>query len=128
LPKKKKKRIDPVTRKVRSIRSSLRKYGIRDISTEEVRKMVGEVQTCAYCQEPVAVKNLSVDHKQPRSRGGADAKENIWLICVSCNYMKGALTHEEFSGLMDYLRDKPEVYRNLRARLKAGGSVLRGMY
>lgn len=61
----------------------------------EIRKRIlerdGEV--CGHCG---ATEDLAVDHKLPRSRGGADDDENLWVLCRSCNSSKGTKTVEEW--------------------------------
>ncbi|KQX62796.1 HNH endonuclease [Angustibacter sp. Root456] len=46
---------------------------------------------CAYCRAQAA----TVDHVMPRSRGGADAWENLVACCLRCNSAKGNRTPEE---------------------------------
>lgn len=50
---------------------------------------------CAYCgvHEDAAGATLTVDHHQPRSRGGAADEENIVYACPRCNEHKGAYWH-----------------------------------
>ena len=35
-------------------------------------------------------RNLTLDHIVPRAKGGADADENLQLLCGACNSMKGS--------------------------------------
>lgn len=42
---------------------------------------------CLHCG---AEENLSLDHIQPWSLGGADTMENLQTLCRSCNSRKGA--------------------------------------
>lgn len=46
---------------------------------------------CAYCGRPAA----TVDHVQPRSRGGRDSWENLVAACVKCNNVKSDRTPQE---------------------------------
>jgi 5-methylcytosine-specific restriction endonuclease McrA len=46
---------------------------------------------CRYCRLPAR----TVDHLQPRSRGGSDEESNLAAACVVCNCNKGARTPEE---------------------------------
>lgn len=45
---------------------------------------------CKGCgQDGIGFRNLEVDHKQPRSRGGTDHIDNLQLLCGFCNRTKG---------------------------------------
>jgi 5-methylcytosine-specific restriction endonuclease McrA len=44
---------------------------------------------CQYCGRRFATSELSLDHVEPRSRGGATTWENIVCACVKCNVRKG---------------------------------------
>ena len=50
---------------------------------------------CGYCQslQKYVLGTLEIDHLIPRSRGGGDDEENLWLACSPCNLYKGAQTH-----------------------------------
>ena len=61
--------------------------------------------TCQYCGRKSANSHLSVDHVQPRSRGGTTTWENCVLACVGCNARKADRTLRE-AGLK--LLRKPE--------------------
>ena len=50
---------------------------------------------CAGCQVHFPFRNLTVDHKTPRSRGGGDHFENLQLLCGACNSTKGDGTMAE---------------------------------
>ncbi len=47
---------------------------------------------CQYCG---ARERLTLDHVQPKSRGGPDAWENLVAACVPCNNRKGNRTPDE---------------------------------
>lgn len=47
---------------------------------------------CQYCG---ARDHLTIDHVQPRSRGGRDTWENLVTACTDCNSRKGSRTPEE---------------------------------
>ncbi|MDJ1372043.1 HNH endonuclease [Gulosibacter molinativorax] len=57
---------------------------------------------CAYCD---AFAN-TIDHVQPRSRGGRDSWENLVACCLRCNNVKGDRTPEEMGWK---LRHRPGV-------------------
>lgn len=48
--------------------------------------------SCQYCG---AVKNLTLDHLLPRSRGGETNWQNLVTACMRCNTRKGDRTPEE---------------------------------
>src|SRR5271163_319599 len=51
--------------------------------------------TCQYCGVVLHSSELTLDHVQPRSRGGLSTWENLVACCHSCNRRKGnQLLHE----------------------------------
>jgi 5-methylcytosine-specific restriction endonuclease McrA len=52
--------------------------------------------TCQYCFEKFPLKQLSIDHVQPRSKGGEDLHDNRVLSCIRCNRAKS-----DFSPWLD---------------------------
>ncbi len=59
---------------------------------------------CGYCGKSAS----TVDHVLPRSRGGADAWENLVACCVKCNNTKGNRTPDEMGWT---LRTRPVIPR-----------------
>ena len=52
---------------------------------------------CYYTGEPlVPGSNASLDHQQPRSRGGRDVPDNLRWVSLRVNLMKTSMTHGEF--------------------------------
>jgi len=51
--------------------------------------------TCQYCGERLPKAILTVDHVQPRSKGGDTCWENVVAACGSCNRRKGGRTPDE---------------------------------
>ena len=49
---------------------------------------------CGYCLtlEVVSGIPLTLEHIIPKSRGGQDTEDNLWLSCRLCNEAKGVLT------------------------------------
>lgn len=60
---------------------------------------------CPYCGDPVK----EIDHKQPLSKGGEHAIENLQMLCLDCNRSKHDMTDEEF-----------RKYREVEPKLKKG--------
>lgn len=59
---------------------------------------------CVYCGEVRAVEELTVDHVQPRMRGGDSSGGNVVTACAPCNARKGG------RRLADFLADEPATW------------------
>ena len=72
--------------------------------------------TCQYCGRKSGNDHLSVDHVQPRSRGGATTWENCVLACVGCNARKADQTPKEAGLRLLRAPERPRwtPYLNLR--------------
>ena len=51
--------------------------------------------TCQYCGKVQPAQALTLDHVQPRSRGGKSSWENLVTCCQRCNHDKGDRTPVE---------------------------------
>ena len=51
---------------------------------------------CVYCGEAFPAEALSVDHVQPRARGGDNSGGNLVSACGACNTRKGHRRLAEF--------------------------------
>ena len=56
---------------------------------------------CGGCEIHFPFRNLTIDHKIPRSKGGTDHFENLWLLCGACNSMKGTGTVAELKAKLN---------------------------
>lgn len=63
-----------------------------------------DAHRCAYCGRAAA----TIDHVQPRSRGGEDTWENLVAACVKCNNFKSDRTPQEMGW---QLRIRPSAPR-----------------
>lgn len=52
---------------------------------------------CAYCGKRVRLRNMTIDHAIPLSRGGTDGMENMRISCKMCNRLKGDMLPDEFT-------------------------------
>ena len=50
---------------------------------------------CQYCGKQCTSTTITLDHVQPRSRGGNTSWRNVVTACVECNRDKGRLTPDE---------------------------------
>ena len=94
--------------------------------------LLGNDAECRYCQGKLTVKNFSLDHKQPRERGGDDSEANLdFQCCSSCNTLKGNMNLDEAVILWGAIRqisdekidDKPSPRGRLLAALKTGSKL-----
>ena len=58
---------------------------------------------CVYCGELFPAEELTVDHVQPRVRGGDRSEGNLVTACRACNNLKG---HRRLSA---FLHDSPDA-------------------
>lgn len=61
---------------------------------------------CVYCGEVFDADELSVDHVQPRMRGGDSSGGNVVTACRGCNTVKAG------RRLSQFLAETPEARRN----------------
>jgi len=52
---------------------------------------------CYYCKKAIPYGEGNKEHKQPRSKGGTNFKENLAFTCIPCNTAKGAMTEAQFA-------------------------------
>ena len=56
----------------------------------------------------------STDHRRPRSQGGTNDLDNLWIICMRCNLLKNNSTHQDIERYRSILRVLEEI--NLEPR------------
>ncbi|HEU0015204.1 MAG TPA: HNH endonuclease [Longimicrobium sp.] len=61
---------------------------------------------CVYCGGVFPAEQLSLDHVQPRMRGGDNSDGNLVTACLACNARKGSLPAWHF------LADLPQEREN----------------
>lgn len=57
----------------------------------------------------------STDHKVPRSLGGTDTIENLWIICNKCNTLKNNATYEDihrYENIVAMLKESIKEEKN----------------
>lgn len=68
---------------------------------------------CVYCGDVFPTEQLTLDHVEPRMRGGDNSDGNLVTACRGCNTRKGA------APAWAYLADNPEDRANF-LRLATG--------
>lgn len=111
--------------KARSLQTSFRHATDRTgtLSMEEARKIVANPPNCPYCEKPIPYREISIDHIQPRSKGGSSDPENLVYCDRRCNQAKGNLNGAEFKALMAFLNEHPSIKESVLSRLVAGGAA-----
>lgn len=69
---------------------------------------------CQYCGEGLTLREATLDHILPRSRGGKNTWENLVIACRPCNQSKADRTPEEAHMR---LRQSPHKPRSLQELL-----------
>lgn len=70
-------------------------------------------RTCVYCAERFEPEALTLDHVEPRVKGGDNSEGNLVACCTGCNRSKGGLAAWAF------LADRPDARSNF-LRLATG--------
>jgi hypothetical protein len=114
---------DPVMSRTRAMYATLKhRSGGRFLLTlAEFRDLFGQFYdrpVCAYCGKVVALKDVSVDHKIPVSKGGTSYADNLQFICTGDNKSKGDMTRDEYLTLLDKLDEVERYTRNFKLKSK----------
>lgn len=72
---------------------------------------------CQYCGDRPAMRELTLDHVVPRSRGGAMSWENVVAACQTCNHRKGSRTPREARMILRRAPSRPLFLPVLRPGL-----------
>jgi 5-methylcytosine-specific restriction endonuclease McrA len=73
--------------------------------------------TCQFCGHRFTAAELTLDHVQPRSRGGRSTWENLVASCYGCNNRKGDRTPEE-AGLRLIRKPRPFTLHTSRQLMR----------
>ena len=114
--------------KMSSLKGSLKKrskdYGVEfEISSQEIRQLFMEIygKGCVYCDKQLTFRTIACDHIVPLSKNGKSTKENLQLICRTCNTRKGPLDEKDFVVLIQLVEELPDELRSYVMRKLAKG-------
>ena len=57
-------------------------------------------ERCAYCERPLTLNTLVMEHMKPVSRGGLNTEDNVCFACDSCNQKKRAMPFDEWAKIV----------------------------
>jgi HNH endonuclease len=77
-----------------------------------LRSFLARHPLCRYCNALVSIRNVSLDHRRPVSRGGNYGLDNIDFICAGDNKAKGDFTGEEYTDLLKHLERMEAKFAN----------------
>jgi hypothetical protein len=73
---------------------------------------------CPYCNVPIDILSLTIDHRIPRALGGGYGLDNLQPCCKRCNQLKEKLMPDDFKELLRWLGTVPTYMRsNIESRL-----------
>ena len=77
---------------------------------------------CKYCDRTLDYRNIVCDHIIPLVKKGKSSKDNLQLICKTCNTRKGPLNEDDFIVLMQLVGELPEeLNKYVMRKLAKGG-------
>ncbi len=116
-------------RKISALKSSLKKRSyehgvIFDITSSELEDLIFESygKQCKYCETILRINNMVCDHIVPIVKEGDSVKENLQIICRSCNSRKGPLDEKDFKAVISWVNTQSlEVKKYVLRKLAKGG-------
>lgn len=89
-------------------------YKVKMVYSKKV-VFIRDGHTCAYCG---STDKLTIDHVNPRTKGGKTSYENVVACCWDCNNKKGDKTLDEARMVLKKRPYAPTVPDYLRMKMK----------
>jgi len=84
---------------------------------------------CRYCNRPLDLDEIAVDHAMPLSRGGGIGLDNLDYPCKEDNQRKGSMDPNEYMGLLKYLDTiHPLARQDILSRLQKAVTLAAGTW
>lgn len=126
--------VDKLFKKATQYRSSWRarcKKACKDLdsipSRQEIQDWLISKQpfVCYITNQPIRLKDIQADHKNPIARGGSFKLGNIGLTSKRTNKIKGDMTIKEFKSLMKLINNWEDEGKSLFTRLMSSSLIYR---
>lgn len=78
---------------------------------------------CFYSKEALTIETLTVDHKNPLSRGGRSDFSNLVICSSSMNSAKGKMNDSEFLEFLDMISKWEDSGKYILSRLRMGWRI-----
>jgi len=116
--------------KMSSLKGSLKRRSIHynvkfKISSNDIRVLFIDSygKECKYCTKQLTFRTIACDHIIPLSKGGNSTKENLQLICRTCNTRKGPLDEKDFGVLIQLIQELPDELKSYVMKKLAKGGI-----
>lgn len=103
---------------------------IRKIYSYDTRKMIYNNANgrCELCGRNILFEDMTIDHIDPLSMGGADDVKNLACTCYPCNLFKGNILPDDFmERITEILMYQMEKKYSGKLRWKVIQKLLKGM-
>lgn len=73
------------------------RFGVQyEFLTYHIARMMLTTDRCYWCNEPLTLADMTIDHVIPMCRGGGHTQFNLVVSCLKCNQDKGSKTKMEW--------------------------------
>jgi 5-methylcytosine-specific restriction endonuclease McrA len=86
-----------------------------------MRRVGCQAFLCPYCNAPLDVLSMVLDHDTPLHGGGTNDFENLVPCCADCNTIKGKVVGEQYHFFRQLMRKlHPSAETDILSRLRSG--------
>lgn len=91
-------------------RRTITKQG--DVTNDQLKELLESSINCFYCNNPLVLNEIHVDHYIPLAKGGLHTITNLRVACKKCNIQKSDQMPEEFTKMLN--NDAIKCWENLK--------------